>query len=223
MKKIFLFATAAMAALTLNAASFVGFDGRDGTLGVQIHDEGLIQNAENITLNETDTEAHKYEIKITVGGECSFTMGGIKFWYKNSNDGTIAFKSFGTYIQPNGNKRSVTIPTVPGEKVRIYVASDQAGVALEGATVDEIDLEAWGSDKDIYNVIEATGDAIVMWSDDRSEAYNAAKFKLGAVLPDEAQGVENAKAEVKAVKRIVDGQVVIEREGRLYNLLGAEL
>lgn len=35
--------------------------------------------------------------------------------------------------------------------------------------------------------------------------------------------VENAKAEVKASKRIVNGQLVIVREGKMFNAVGAEL
>ncbi len=35
--------------------------------------------------------------------------------------------------------------------------------------------------------------------------------------------LDNTNASAKAVKRIVDGQLVIEREGKLYNALGAEM
>lgn len=223
MKKIFFFAAAAIAALTVNAASFVGFDGRDGTLGTQIHDEGLIQDQVNITLNETDATAHKYEIKITSGGECSFTMGGISFWYSNTNDGTVAYKTYGTYIQPNGNKRKITIPTVAGEKVRIY-SPEVFTVAAEGVkNASTVTTVAWGDEKEAYVEIEASGSEIVLWSDDRSESYTAAKIKLGAVLPAEGQGFENAGAAAKVEKFYRDGQLIIRKNGVEYNALGAKL
>ena len=224
MKKIFLFAAAIVAAMTVNAASFVGFDGRDGTLGAQIHDDGLIQDQDNITLVETDTEAHKYEIRITTGGECSFTMGDISFWYSNSNDGTAAYKTYGTYIQPNGNKRKITIPTEPGEKVLIY-SPDVFTVAAEGVKdATTVTTVKWGDNKDQFIEIEASGDAIVLWSDDRSESYTASKIKLGAVLPaDTESAVDNVNAAVKSVKRIENGQLVIIKNGVKFNALGAEI
>lgn len=220
MKKFFLFAAAAVAAMTVNAASFVGFDGRDGSLGTQIHDNDLIQDAENITLNETDATAHKYEIKITFGGECSFTMGGVEFWYSNSNDGTVAYKTYGTYIQPNGNKRRITIPTVAGEKVRIYTP-EVFTVAAEGVkNATSVTTVAWGDDKEAYVEIEAEGE-IVLWSDDRSESYTPSKIKLGAVIPVSTEGVENVSDAVKAIKTFENGQLVIIKNGVKYNALGA--
>ena len=38
-----------------------------------------------------------------------------------------------------------------------------------------------------------------------------------------SEGIEDVAAEVKVVKRIVDGQLVIERDGKLYNATGAEV
>jgi hypothetical protein len=38
-----------------------------------------------------------------------------------------------------------------------------------------------------------------------------------------ATGVDNITVEGKAVKRMVNGQLLIEREGKVYNALGAEM
>ena len=99
------------------------------------------------------------------------------------------------------------------------------GVAVEGAAEgDKVNFAAWGDDKALYTVLTAKGSQIVIWSDDRAESPSAKKWKLGAVLPDGGTGIEGINAaNVKAVKRVVDGQVVIERDGRLFNLLGAEI
>ena len=123
MKKIYFFIAALFAALTLNAQ--VGFDYRNGGLGDAIKGGELIENETNITI--TESSAGKYDIKVTSGsynetGECSFEIGGITFWYKNSNDGTTAWKPYKTYIQPNGNKRKIVIPVVGGQEVRILRA-----------------------------------------------------------------------------------------------------
>lgn len=223
MKKIFSLAVALVAALAANA-QFTGFDGTDGKLGQQIY-EGLITDKTNITMDETDASAHKYNINITTGGECSFKLGGVSFWYSNSNDGTTAYKSYGTYIQPNGNKRKVTIPTTPGMKVIIGV-QDEIKIAVEGvqeAVNGQITLQGWGSDKDQFNEVTATGKEIVLWSDLRDDAYTAAKFKLGVVLPGTPAAVENVATESKAIKFVENGQLVIIKNGVRYNALGARL
>ena len=87
MKKIFLFAAAVAATMALNAASFTGFDFRDGSLGTKIHDEGLLNTAVNVTLNETDATDHKYEIKNTEAGEMGFEIGGVEFSYSDQQAG----------------------------------------------------------------------------------------------------------------------------------------
>ncbi|MGM9836871.1 MAG: hypothetical protein ACI30A_00085 [Paludibacteraceae bacterium] len=229
MKKLFFFAAALVAAIAVNAQA-QGFDGRDGTLGTQIYAEGveansLVQNRINVTLSETDITAHKYEIKVTVGGECSFTMGGVEFWYQNSNDGNVAYKTYNTYIQPNGNKRKVTIPVVAGKTIKIGV-QDAITVAAEGASTPTIELQGWGADKDVLTELTpATGAAtIVLWSDLRDNAYTQAKFKLGAVIYETngETALSNTKDDaVKAQKMMVDGQLVILKNGKKFNALGA--
>ena len=226
MKKIYILFAALAAALSLNAQ--VGFDYRNGGLGDAIKSDTLVAYDTNITIEETETG--KYAFKVTSGsynetGECSFEIGGITFWYKNSNDGTVAWKSYNTYIQPNGNKRKIVIPVSGGQEVMIYVQDALEGVALEGATVSTINLVAWGSDKKAYTTITAASDAeeIIIWSDDRSESYVAKKFKLGAIIPVEnATAVSNTAAS-KAIKIIENGQLVIIRDGIRYNALGTQL
>ncbi len=229
MKKFFFFAAALVAAATINAQTY-GFDGRDGSLGTQIYAEGveansLIQNRDNITLNETDATAHKYEVKITTGGECSFTMGGVSFWYKNSTDGTVAYKTYGTYIQPNGNKRKITIPVIAGATIKIGVP-DAITVAAEGASEATIALEAWGTDKEVLNTITPAAGAteIVLWSDlrDNESKPTVAKIKLGAVIYETSEtAINNTVVETKATKYMENGALVIVKNGVKYNALGA--
>lgn len=225
MKKIYILFAALAAALSLNAQ--VGFDYRNGGLGDAIKSDTLVENETNITISEVSTG--KYEFKVTSGsynetGECSFEIGGITFWYKNSNDGTVAWKTYNTYIQPNGNKRKIVIPVSGGQEVKIYVQDALEGVAVEGATESTVNLVAWGDNKDAYTTITAAADAeeIVLWSDDRAESPIAKKFKLGAVIPvASATAVENT-ATSKAIKIIENGQLVIIRDGIRYNALGTQ-
>lgn len=225
MKKLFFMAAAMCAALSVGAQSR-GFDGRDGTLGAQIYADGveansLIQNRNNVTLEETDVTTHKYEIRIMEGGECSFKMGGVEFWYSNSNANTVAYKTFNTYIQPNGNKRKVTIPVVAGATIKIGV-QDAITVAAEGASTPTIDLKAWGSDKDILNVLTpaAGANVVVLWSDLRDDAYTPEKFKLGAVIYEMGEALLDASVAPMATKIMENGQMIIVRDGVKYNALG---
>lgn len=226
MKKFFFFAAAMFAAVTVNATDYTGFDGRNGDLGQKIYDGVLVNDIDNITLNETDPTAHKYEIKIENPGECSFYMGDIMFWYSNSNAGTVAYKSYGTYIQPNGNKRKIVIPVdKPGDKVYVFVQDGLSNVALEGATVEKINLIGWGPEKELYNEITAAAGSyeIIMWSDDRVDGtWTAAKFKLGAILYDIPNAIENTEAAVSTVKVVEDGQIVIYKNGVRFNALGQQ-
>ncbi len=222
MKKIFLFAAAAVAALTVNAASFVGFDGRTGDLGAQIQG-GLLTDQVNVTLAETSTG--KFSIRNTEGGDMSFKLGGVLFFGSDQQAGKDIYKTYNTYIQPNGARRSVTIPTAAGEKVLIGV-QDGIKFAVEGveeAVDGQVEFAGWGDDKDVLNTLTATGSQIVLWSDDRAESPSAKKFKLGVILPAGGQGVENVFEAEKAVKFLHNGQVVVKKGDRFFNLLGAEI
>ena len=46
------------------------------------------------------------------------------------------------------------------------------------------------------------------------------KIKIWLGEPDAATAVDNTDAEVKAVKTIVNGQLFIEKNGKVYNILG---
>ena len=52
--------------------------------------------------------------------------------------------------------------------------------------------------------------------------YTYATDMLNVLFPT-ATAIDNTEAATKAVKRIVNGQLVIEREGKLFNALGAEV
>lgn len=220
MKKFFLFAAAVAATMTVNAASFVGFDGRGGDLGAQIAG-GLLADENNVTLVETD--AGKYSFRNTDAGEMSFTLGGVLFQGSDQAAAKDIYKSYNTYIQPNGARRSVVIPTTAGEKVLIGV-QDAVTFAVEGAAEGaSVSFLAWGTDKDVLNTLTATGAEIVLWSDDRAETPNAKKFKLGVLLPADAQGIDNTNASTKVEKFFRDGQLIIRKNGVEYNALGAKL
>lgn len=205
MKKFFLFAAAAVAALSMNAASFTGFSAETQALGEQIA-AGLAKDLVNIEFVETS--AGKYSANLVAGGqEGSFTFGGVQFAYTNSADGATAYKTYGTYIQPNGKDREIRIPAKEGEKVRILLTEACAGVL-----VDEVSTDFAAGE----NILTATKDGIVLKT-------VSSKPKFQAIQPFGAQGVENVFEAEKAVKFIHNGQVVIKKGDRFFNALGAEI
>ena len=206
MKKIFLFAAAAIAAMTVNAASFVGFDATASALGEQIK-AGLATDLVNVVFDETSEG--KYSINLVEGGvEGTFSFGGVVFAYTNSADGATAYKTYGTYIQPNGKDREIRIPAKAGEQVKIVLVEACAGVLVDDASTDFAAGET---------ILTATKDVIVLKT-------VSTKPKIQGILPvGGQQGIEELLVAPKATKMVYKGQVVIVKEGRMFNLLGAEV
>ena len=132
------------------AGSFYGFEVNNGNLGTQIKENGLIYDTINTTLVESD--GPKYSINLVAAGEGTFKMGGITFYY-NGKAGNTAFKTYGTYIQPNGKDREIRIPTVDGEIVIVRLTEACAGVLVNGVSTDLAEGD---------NKLIATGDSIVL-------------------------------------------------------------
>ncbi len=56
------------------------------------------------------------------------------------------------------------------------------------------------------------------------DAYKAALYWQDFdVQPMSATGVENTAVEKKAIKRLINGQLFIERDGKIYNALGVQV
>lgn len=222
MKKIFFLAATMVAAMAMNAASFTGFDGRKGDLGIQIRDNGLITNTVNYNLVEDEAATPKYKIQNVTGGEpTTFTMGGMDFYASDAQSGKDLWKTYGTYIQPNGARRTITIPTIPGEKVLIYVQDACSNLKVEGAKEGTaINLVASGTEKSVANTLTADGLSIVLYSNDAADA--AVKPKYQAILPDGGTGFNEVAAEKANVQRVMmNGRVYLRKaDGKLVNMLG---
>lgn len=75
---------------------------------------------------------------------------------------------------------------------------------------------------DIRTKLAAANQLMVQCNKESGDPFNMTAFVL-IPKPHTPSAVENAAAEVKAAKHIINGQLVIEREGRLFNATGAEL
>ena len=144
------------------AQSFAGFSANN-TLGSQIAD-GLIQNMVNVTLEETS--AGKYSINIVNVAECSFTMGGVTFWFTPTQAGQTAYKTYNNYIQPNGNNREIRIPSMAGGAVKIVLIEACDDVLVDGVS------QAMSAGE---NTLIATGNTLVL------RTHNDKKPKISSI------------------------------------------
>lgn len=86
------------------------------------------------------------------------------------------------------------------------------GIRRDWNHADHVDLVNTGRNFDL--VADVDGDYTFTW--------NYTTLDLVVTFPT-ATGIENANANTKAVKRIVNGELVIEKNGVRYNALGAEM
>ncbi len=150
--------------------TFVGFDAGN-TLGAQLA-AGLAKNRVNVTFVEGEGDnQNKYSVNLVQGGvEGSFSLGGVVFAYTNSNAGATAWKTYGTYIQPNGKDREVRIPLEAGKQAKVVLSEACAGVLVNGESTDLVAGE---------NILTATADGLVLKS-------ASTKPKIQAILPVDA-------------------------------------
>jgi len=263
MKKIFLFAAAVVAALTVNAADkswnfttlfpdaesiaavqFTIGDGQtpnalvDGELYVYGNGKDKawamdpLQSAkyfvdfltqEESIPQETSEGINYKQTRLKSGGAGSVAEGKIK--------GAIAFCVAGN--------STVTVAAVSssGSAVRKLQLLDangtEVGYALFDGNVGKLDGNK--KIKDDPFVFNYVGGATTLYlvsamqvTDAATDGYTAGGinfYKVAAtnVAPWAPQGINHVNASAKTVKRVVDGQVVIERDGRMFNLLGAEV
>ena len=96
------------------------------------------------------------------------------------------------------------------------------GVNISG-TWNKLTADITSSNKSAY-LTEAQGSSKITTTvaGDYTFTYNYNSNELTVTYPS-ATALDNTADEAKAVKRIVNGQLVIEREGKLFNALGAEV
>ncbi len=240
MKKFFLFAAAAIAALSVNAKvldlTAVGTAIADWTPGAQA------------TLNESESDATKgkyvFDIK---GGEANETFITAQtdyvFQTKNSSDKAKAFVIYPGKCFEFGGKNGILVikGASIGDVITLTVASKSDATGKEAKFADatgqypknaawlsseaELTLplknkDAEGADEDgyIWKEIKLQAAGAEIQVKEFNNGYRINKIVVGA-----AQGFENADAAVKAEKFYRNGQLIIRKNGVEYNALGAQL
>ena len=230
MKKFFLFAAAAIAALSVNAkvVSFAGIVDKTDATTAQTTFEAAFDVTNISVAGKANSDASAYYAELTQTAattEWGVTTAKLKtdaqvyFDFKDSNANKVVMKYWADYAQPNGKAVALVITGLKvGDNVTINLKEAlNKEVAIDGATVASdkfesaaITLTSMGSEIRVYSKsVDGQADA---------------KWKLQSVeVPDGSQGVENTNAAVKVEKFYRDGQLVIRKNNVEYNVLGAQL
>ena len=233
MKKFFLFAAAAIAALSVNAKTitFAGVIDKTDAESAKSTFEAAF-NYSNISVagkaNSTGSAYYAEVTQVTATAEWGITKASLKsdaqawFDFKDSEkDNKVVAKAWADYIQPNGKGMALVISNLNiGDQVTINLKEALSNkIALTEGTVEE------GADlNNATIVLTAMANEIRIYSKTTDETPADAKWKLVSVeVPGGSQGVENTNAAVKAEKFYRNGQLIIRKNGVEYNALGAQL
>lgn len=235
MKKIFFFAAAVVAAMTVNAKviSFADIvDNTDKDLAESTFDNAFaftniviegVANSDNsaFLVNVTQTEG-------TADWETTSLYlkddDQVYFVFKDGSENKLVAKAYKEYIQPNGKAVCLVITGLAeGDKVTINLKKAlNKETMIEGATVE----------KDMFNAtaIELTAkDTEIRVYSKNIEGNADAKWQLISVeVPgedsvDPKEAIDNIEAGEKAVKFFENGQLIIMKNGVKYNALGVAL
>ncbi len=233
MKKFFLFAAAAIAALSVNAKTitFSGIIDKTDAASAQSSFEAAY-NVTNITVEgkaNSSATAFYAEVKQTTATDAwGTTTAKLKsdaqvwFDFKDANNDKVVAKAWADYIQPNGKSMAIVISNLNiGDQVTINLKESLGKkAAVEGTVEEDADFT-----NDATVVLTAMANEIRIYSRTPDENPADAKWKLVSVeVPGGgSQGVENTNAAVKAEKFFRNGQLIIRKNGVEYNALGAQL
>ena len=240
MKKFFLFAAAAVAALTVNA-KVVDLTAIGTTIDAWTPGAGA-------TLNETESspEAGKYVYDIK-GGDANITIvtaePNVEFQTKNSSDKAKAFVIYPGKCYEFGGKNGILVlkGVSIGDIITLTAASKSGDSGKEAkfadasnaypknaawiSAEDELTLplknkDAEGADSDgyIWKELKLQASGTEVQIKEFNNGYRINKIVIGAT-----QGIENTNAGVKATKIFENGQLIIIKNGVRYNALGAQL
>ena len=243
MKKIFLFAAAVVAAMTINAepnvvvlsdvANYIDFQALSvsdpdmtkatitSTTPYELANGSVLKGYKKAD----ETEA---EVKWNVKDSYNTTMPAVNWlgvdslkagtMFRAASGASIELGAFTTtedgalvvYYQPNGDSERGVEISVYGEVVTgTNLTGSGAKIGgIRPAYAGEIALPAGSYD---------AGDVVITLVTNTSNIFGVRIEKLNA------QGVENVKDAVKAVKSFENGQLVIIKNGVKYNALGAQL
>lgn len=225
MKKIFLFAAAVVAAMTVNAKVW---DFSADTINTV---EAVNAKADPTTFTLVQKESSDKSPYVAVDytdmgnaeAELYFNNAPVevKFTYKNSGDKTECLKLYSSYLQINRKGVVMTIYCQVGDDIIITPKSYSkvCEFAVTGADKSVVTFE---KNSEAAVSVKATATEVVFDSSTPSSTDYAQACQFVSIQVGAAQGVENVDAAAKAVKTFENGQLVIIKNGVKYNALGAK-
>jgi len=220
-------------------------DSHPDTLGFKIKLDGTLWRSNNYnyhrgftgTTNITDNTSGNMFVIVDVEGDYTFT------WTYATNALEITFPalpdpsyflagSFSNWYDEKVamvNNEGVWSASVSLEADSLYqyqIVKKQATYVTWFGAQDESNLMEYGNSTDWtlssdprYNIYLKTTNATSY-----TFQYTPESYKMTVVIPAKIPtAIDEVEGAVKTVKRVVNGQLVIEREGKFYNALGAEV
>lgn len=229
MKKLFFFAAAMCAAVSMNAAVYnlcvidttstdaaktsleSAFNFTNATVAGKPDSKGKPYAEVTQTTGTTDWESTIMEYKVA---------SGLKFIFKDQNANKLVLKCYVGYMQPNGGAVKLVVDGLQaGEKIKIVTTQATEAVKMEGLDAEATDHDLIEGDN-IFTLVDGT---FAMYS--KNVAGNTTKWRVAAIYTGkDVEGgetaLDNTAVAPKATKIMVDGQMVIVRDGVKYNALG---
>lgn len=231
MKKFFLFAAAAVAALTVNAKvyNFAGITADQ----INVDQYGAKSTYTMDAGTEKEQTVPSVNYISTVGDVMTVTfagMDGLKLQYKNGDSGKDGHKDnilklCDDYMQTDGKNVVLVFSGLKfDDEIQLVVSakgSTNAAFTATGAAPDPANPEsiAKAETLDSYVTLKFYADASEVSIKETAGGYRI----ISATVPDAGQGINNTNAAVKAEKFFRDGQLIIRKNGVEYNALGAQL
>ena len=230
MKKIFLFAAAVVAAMTVNAKVI------DLTAVGTTIDAWTISEATLNSGSDADAGKYIYDIKGGVASESYINAEpSVVFQIKNGSDKAKAFVIYPGKCYEFGGKNGILIikNTTAGDAIVLTAAAkgstaanftDPDAVYPKNAVAVSTDLilPAKGSEgADEQGYVWKTLEYTSIGGDVEIKEFDGG-YRIKAIQIGGTQGVENVESGVKAVKTFENGQLVIIKNGVKYNALGVQ-
>ena len=216
MKKLFFFAAAICAAVSMNAETY-NFGGitadqitTDGTIGTYVMDEETIPSV---------SQPADVDINCTISTLPNLVINYTQSTGK-SKDNILKFAA--DYMQTDGKNVILTFSNVAiGSNIELLVSAK--GSTASVFTAFEGCVSATGADYTVakkealadYETITFMATASTVRIKETAGGYRIISAKVGGT-----EAVENAFVAPKATKMMVDGQMIIVRDGVKYNALG---
>lgn len=175
-------------------------------------------NVDTLNLNYEVTEGA--DVILISGGKIYANKAG-EAKIKISTDATKQYNAAEKEITVTVNKATPEITTKP-QAADIKLGQTLSESYLNGGEANVDGTFAW-QDGSIEPDSAVTYQFNVVFTPNDTENYNSVIFEVDVKVTDTGTDVDNTKSEVKATKILRNGQVLILRDGKVYNIQGMEV